>query len=264
MFWETDNLTATIFTLQQNNFDFGLNDYEIFDEAYRPILNEAILNAYMFREIFDINPVRFRFELRRRMDLIMRNKYNALYKQKLVEFNPLFNQNLTETYTRNLTATGENINNGTINTSSSNTSNNTSSSTTSNTTNNTNDSNSTQMQLNSQFPSEELTEGDLTNNLFVNSAIRTTATQHSEDSTEDNGTNDSTNDTTSSGTNSTATNNTGNTTNNAEETYTKKMEGSSFSFSPVTAMLQFKKYVDAYNLDALVIRELRDLFITVY
>ena len=38
--------TITIKNLMKNNFDFGLNDYPIFDENYRSTLNENILYYY--------------------------------------------------------------------------------------------------------------------------------------------------------------------------------------------------------------------------
>ena len=38
--------TITIKTLKQNNFNFGLQDYPIFNETYRETLNNNILNYY--------------------------------------------------------------------------------------------------------------------------------------------------------------------------------------------------------------------------
>ena len=40
--------TVSVAELIENNFDFGLEDYEIFDEGYRTILNKKILDYYMF------------------------------------------------------------------------------------------------------------------------------------------------------------------------------------------------------------------------
>lgn len=59
-------------------FDIGLDDYPIFDEAYRKILNDKIINHYGFREIgFDV-PNRFKHELNTKMHEIM-PYYNQLY-----------------------------------------------------------------------------------------------------------------------------------------------------------------------------------------
>ena len=43
--------TITIRSLIQNNFDFGLNEYPIFNETYRNTLNTHILNYYYENEI---------------------------------------------------------------------------------------------------------------------------------------------------------------------------------------------------------------------
>ena len=92
--------TVTIKTLQENNFDFGLKDYTIFDESYRSTLNSNILNYYFESEIGVETPALFKKLLNDRMKLIM-NKYNVLYKaqQELLLRDLLSNVNLTETYT---------------------------------------------------------------------------------------------------------------------------------------------------------------------
>ena len=108
---EIGKYTISVYELMENNFDFGLKDYEIFDENYRPILNQAILDFYKFREIGYINPIQWKDRLNQRMRLIMRNKYNALYKAKMTNFNPLFNVDMTETFTHEISNTGEENNN---------------------------------------------------------------------------------------------------------------------------------------------------------
>ena len=95
---QLDNYTISVYTLIENGFDFGLKDYPIFDENYRPILNKAILDSYMMHEIGWINPAVFKHFLNTRMDLIMRNKYNELYKAKSIEFNPLYNVEMHEKF----------------------------------------------------------------------------------------------------------------------------------------------------------------------
>ena len=97
--------TFTIYELMCNNFDFGLNDYPIFDENYRQTLNNVILEFYKFREIAFINPNVWRDRLRARMDIIMRNKYNKMYIAKLKDFNPFYNVDMTETFTHNIETT---------------------------------------------------------------------------------------------------------------------------------------------------------------
>ena len=92
--------TTTIYNLKQMNFDFGLQDYPIFDEAYRTTLNNEILDFYLTAEIGFETPALFKHYLNSTMRLIM-PKYNAMYvaQTRLAE-NPLGNVDLTETSTR--------------------------------------------------------------------------------------------------------------------------------------------------------------------
>lgn len=224
--------TMTVYELQQNNFDFGLNDYAIFDEEYRPILNNAILEFYKFREIGFQNPYMWRDRLRQRMDLIMRNKYNALYELKKVEFNPLYNVEMKETYTHELENKAQGKTNGKEDS----------------TNTNTNNSKNNTLSLSSTFPSEEMTEDDLTKNLFVDTANK--------------GKSDS--EITDSGTGTITSENKTETTGTITETYTRFTEGSSAGLPFSKAMLQFKDYLDRFQLDQQVIDELKDLFMLVW
>ena len=91
--------TITIKTLIDNNFDFKMNSYPIFDENYRNTLNQNILYHYYENEIgFETAPL-FRFYLNQKLNEIM-PYYNELYKvqKKLIDENLLLNNvNLTET-----------------------------------------------------------------------------------------------------------------------------------------------------------------------
>ena len=71
--------TTTIRTLIDNNFDFGLTEYPIFDESYRQTLNQNILNHYYNDEIGFETASLFRFHLKARLNEIM-PYYNNLYK----------------------------------------------------------------------------------------------------------------------------------------------------------------------------------------
>lgn len=90
--------TITIKTLINNNFDFKMTDYPIFDENYRETLNNNILHHYYENEIgFETAPL-FRFYLNQKLNEIM-PYYNELYKvqKKLIDDNLLLNNvNLTE------------------------------------------------------------------------------------------------------------------------------------------------------------------------
>lgn len=94
--------TITIKTLMKNKFDFGLNNYPIFDENYRQTLNNNILNYYYESEIGFETPELFKFYLNNKMNLIL-PYYNNLYNaQKEVLNNLLGNVNLTEELKRNV------------------------------------------------------------------------------------------------------------------------------------------------------------------
>ena len=78
--------TTTIRTLIDNNFDFGLTEYPIFDESYRQTLNQNILNHYYNDEVGFETASLFRFHLKARLNEIM-PYYNNLYtiQKKILE-----------------------------------------------------------------------------------------------------------------------------------------------------------------------------------
>lgn len=95
--------TTTIRNLMDNNFDFGLKDYPIFDENYRTILNNKILMHYYMDEIGFETAGLFKVYLNNKMNEIM-PYYNELYKkQKDLLLNFDKTTNLTETFTRDNT-----------------------------------------------------------------------------------------------------------------------------------------------------------------
>lgn len=93
--------TTTIRQLQKNDFDFGLTSYPIFDENYRTVLNNNILNYYYESEIGFETAALFKKILNDRMTLIM-PKYNKMYlaEAQLINDGILGNVNLTETFDR--------------------------------------------------------------------------------------------------------------------------------------------------------------------
>lgn len=113
--------TITIKTLIDNNFDFQMTQYPIFDENYRDTLNHNILYHYYENEIgFETAPL-FRLYLNQRLNEIM-PKYNELYKaqKNLIDNNLLLNNvNLTEKLSgQNATttsSTSQSTNSGTSN-----------------------------------------------------------------------------------------------------------------------------------------------------
>lgn len=113
--------TITIKTLIDNDFDFQMTQYPIFDENYRDTLNHNILYHYYENEIgFETAPL-FRLYLNQRLNEIM-PKYNELYKaqKNLIDNNLLLNNvNLTESLSgQNSTltsSTSQSTNSGTSN-----------------------------------------------------------------------------------------------------------------------------------------------------
>lgn len=110
--------TITIKSLIDNNFDFKMDSYPIFDENYRNTLNQNILYHYYESEIgFETAPL-FRFYLNQKLNEIM-PYYNELYKvqKKLIDENLLLNNvNLTEqligSNTTKTSSTSQSSNNG--------------------------------------------------------------------------------------------------------------------------------------------------------
>ena len=90
--------TITIKTLIDNNFDFQLTSYPIFDENYRETLNHNILYHYYENEIGFETPSLFRLYLNQKLNEIM-PYYNELYKaqKNIIDNNLLLNNvNITE------------------------------------------------------------------------------------------------------------------------------------------------------------------------
>ena len=72
-------------------FDF---DYPIFDENYRSVLETKIIKHYYTREIGAETVGLWKFWLDERMNRIM-PYYNQLYKSELLDFNPLYDTDIT-------------------------------------------------------------------------------------------------------------------------------------------------------------------------
>ena len=83
-------------------FDF---DYPIFDEDYRSILETKILKHFYLREICAETVGVWKHFLDMRMNEIM-PYYNKLYESELIEFNPLYDIDLTKDYNKDGKGTG--------------------------------------------------------------------------------------------------------------------------------------------------------------
>ena len=88
--------TVELGRLIESEFDLGLDKYPIFDETYRRPLNNKILRHFWFREIGFETAELFKRYLNQTLAEIM-PYYNQLYKSELIEFNPMYNVDKTET-----------------------------------------------------------------------------------------------------------------------------------------------------------------------
>lgn len=77
-------------------FDF---DFPIFDENYRPVLENKILKHYYTREIGAESVGLWKLWLDTRLNEIM-PYYNQLYTSELIKFNPLYDVDLTTTHNK--------------------------------------------------------------------------------------------------------------------------------------------------------------------
>lgn len=75
------------------------DDFPIFDEAYRGVLEQKILRHYYTREIGFETVALWKLKLNTKMNEIM-PYYNQLYKSELIQFNPLYDIDLTRDYKR--------------------------------------------------------------------------------------------------------------------------------------------------------------------
>lgn len=110
---EHGNNTVILNDLLHTDFELLLNDYPIFDENYRNILNEKIINHYRFREIGFFSPDKFNFKLRTKMFEIM-PYFNVIYKKLKSENYDIFSSNnYKETYEgdTNTLSNSENLSN---------------------------------------------------------------------------------------------------------------------------------------------------------
>ena len=89
---ERDKVSDIITAAMPKVFDF---DFPIFDETYRPVLERKILMHYYTREIALETVALWKLKLEARLNEIM-PKYNKLYQLELINYNPLWDVDITE------------------------------------------------------------------------------------------------------------------------------------------------------------------------
>lgn len=240
---------------------------EIFDENYRAVICKKILKHYYLREICSETVGIWKLWLNTRLEEIL-PYYNQLYKSALLEFNPLYDVNITRTHNRtideNKTENGTSTETSTDKNSGSGTRDNTTSGTNKNsgTSSVTDNGSSNSKDLYSDTPQGALTGIETETYLTNARKISNTDSSTSESTNSGNGeykdtgsvkyTDTSERANTKNGSNS----NTG-TVNNTEE-YLESVCGKQGSGS-YSGML--KEYRDTFlNIDRMVIAEFDDLF----
>jgi hypothetical protein len=265
-------------------FDF---DFPLFDEAYRTVLEKKIVLHYYTREICAETVGLWKLFLRRRLNEIM-PYYNQLYKTELIEFNPLYDIDLTRQRNTTGNEAGKGSNTGTSN--AKNTSNKSENGTSSRDTKSTGKEDNTATSQNTVISSNKVTDendttrafSDTPNNKLNNVQMLDYLTTLSRDQIKDEqNTTGNTHDTTTGSeqkeneyeqnvegsyeNNGTETNtgtqtNTGSYTTSLDTTeqYIETVRGSSGGASYAKRIAEFRKNI--LNIDMDVIRELDDLF----
>lgn len=108
-----DNVDSILDKCWNKVFNF---DFPIFDENYRQVLCRKILKHYYTREIAHETVGRWKLALNAKLNEIM-PYYNQLYKSELLEFNPFYDVDLTQSRegsgTSNRTSNNRETNSGT-------------------------------------------------------------------------------------------------------------------------------------------------------
>lgn len=204
--------------------------FPIFDENYRTVLEKKILKHFYTREICEETVGLWKLRLDAKLNEIM-PYYNKLYNSELLEFNPLYNANLTRKKKTDYDSNRNTSNNGTVDSASN--SNGSGTGTNSN----------VGLDLYSDTPQGSLT--NVENETYLTNARKTTDTGNSTSSTS--------NSTISNVTNS----ETGTDALNSTEDYLETVIG----YDGISASDLLLKYRETFlNIDMMVIQDLETLF----
>ncbi len=227
-----------------------LNTFPLYKESHRKEFIETFIEHFYFREIGYSTYQRFLFKLNAKFLEIM-PYYNQRYKSCDIEYNPLFNIDITESYQHQIQSENSNNSTSTDNTS------NSSNSENSNESNSTNSENSNSLNVHNDTPNQELSDDDINSNKYATDTQHDKATNSSSSTNSENSTSKNSS---SSNSNSTIDSN-GN--QNTIETYKKKTLGSSAGLAFSTAI---KKDREIYiNVDMEIINEIdRTEFLQIY
>lgn len=263
--------TVQLRWLIENNYDFQLTQYPIFDENYRNVLNQKILDHYKFREIGFETPALFRHYLKMTLNELM-PYYNQLYKSQLIEYNPMYDVDMETTFNKvtsnKIITAGETTSNGSGTSTLHNTSD-----TTGNTTNHStsNDTNSTQNVDNGKTVKTDTGQGaigitDIDSVQYATEVdfMKSSITGNGSSSNITDGTNSSTTSSTDNGTSSSTNQNTMN--NNVEtdisntDTYTQHVLGNKGSKNYSQMLIDFRNTFLNIDMEIINHSEIQKLF----
>ena len=225
--------TTELRRLIENGFNLGLDDYPIFDEEYRAVLNKKIIDHYYFCEIGFETAGLFKFQLNTKMREIM-PYYNKLYLSEQLEFNPLRDFDETTEETRNRKANTEVEASATDSTTSSGSSSGTASNS------DTTTSSAQSLTVNSDTPQAMLNTASIQANEYASSA------QKAEDSSTGTSTGSSTQSTDSQ----------------VDDIITRHYYGYGKSKGPAQLLEEYRRTF--LNIDMMIIKELEELFMMIY
>lgn len=230
-------------------------DFPIFDEAYRNVLCKKILKHYYTREICEETVGLWKFRLDTRLNEIM-PYFNKLYKSELLEFNPLYDVDISRKGNRANTAKdNESVDSTRVGTGNSET-NTTNNATSQSTTTTESTDNKTERDLYSETPQGALT--NVENETYLTNARK----KIGEATTSDTGSSTGTTNQDSNSTNTYTNNDTFNSSQikNAESTedYLESVSGKQGGASYSKMLMEYR---DTFlNIDMQVIDALSDLF----
>lgn len=247
-----DDVNTVIQNAIPKIFNFS---WPIFDESYRNVLETKILKHYYTREIGLETYGLWKLKLDTKLNEIM-PYYNQLYKSALLEFNPLYDVDITRNHTGKKTGTealkgnvdinGQVIvdNHGNVNT--------TDDTTVANTT--------TSENIDKFSATPQGAIDNLRNETYLTNARMVNDTNTSNGTTT--GTTDtSTDSTTDTTTNTTTTTNNSTTINNTED-YLETVKGKQGTQSYASLIMEFRETF--LNIDMMVIEDLSDLFMNIW
>lgn len=94
--------TTQVRWILESGGTLALDSYPIFQESYRAVLNQKIIDHFYFREIGFETVGLFNNRLKTRLNEVM-PYFNKLYETQLLNINPLITKSYTETFQRDAT-----------------------------------------------------------------------------------------------------------------------------------------------------------------